>query len=608
MRARFPGCNGAEGEKVMDCSKKGLTSNERFNFVITSRAEPSRAEPSRAEPLSPPRLREQRRPPSPPDRRPAAGFRAPARRGRVRSVRALLVTLAMVLPGASNAQDSVDRAALVALYNMTGGASWTNNTNWLSNEALSEWHGVQTDANGRVTHVSLSENRLSGAIPVALGNLTSLQQLRLNSNELSGPLPLTLSALSQLSVLHIQSTTLCAPADTAFQAWLATINDFQGEGVCPLPPAARIRNVTVVNGPGSDGVWSTGERVELEVRYNKPVVVEQPDCWSYNADGTCRPPGPYVAVVFRDDERPGYGKVKSVALVPYAGGSGTDRLRFSYSVGAAKAGARGVEVADGTLLLRGATIRTIGGGDGKPEFTRTRVLQANVQAPSGAWTAGDTVRVQVTFTGPEAAPGKKQPNRDEVVVDKTRGTPSIGLVLGDRENRPLARTASYKRGSRSNTLTFEYEVTAGDGRVSAVEVVADSLALNGATIRNEQGYDAELDHLGTVRHASLALRVRDAGAAREGGTLAFTMELAQAPKAPVTVDYETKRGTVTFAPGRHPLVLEPGGSVAVLRPGRRDLARRPGPDVDGRGRLSDGAVGGGPVVVAQPGPGRLRGS
>ena len=57
------------------------------------------------------------------------------------------------------------------------------------------------------------------------------------------------------------------------------------------------------------------------------------------------------------------------------------------------------------------------------------------------------------------------------------------------------------------------------------------------------------------------------------------------------------------APGRHPLVLEPGGAVAVLRPGRRDLARRPGPDGDGRSRLSDGTAGGGPVVVAQPGPG-----
>ena len=34
----------------MDCSKKGLTSNERFDSAIMSRAEPSRAEPSRAEP------------------------------------------------------------------------------------------------------------------------------------------------------------------------------------------------------------------------------------------------------------------------------------------------------------------------------------------------------------------------------------------------------------------------------------------------------------------------------------------------------------------------------------------------------------------------------
>ena len=40
----------AEGEKVMDFSKKGLTSNERFDSAIISRAEPSRAEPSRAEP------------------------------------------------------------------------------------------------------------------------------------------------------------------------------------------------------------------------------------------------------------------------------------------------------------------------------------------------------------------------------------------------------------------------------------------------------------------------------------------------------------------------------------------------------------------------------
>ena len=57
-------------------------------------------------------------------------------------------------------------------------------------------------------------------------------------------------------------------------------------------------------------------------------------------------------------------------------------------------------------------------------------------------------------------------------MDETGGTPPIGQLLGDRQNRPLARTASYAEGSGSSTLTFEYEVTSADGRVRAVEVVA----------------------------------------------------------------------------------------------------------------------------------------
>ena len=44
---------------------------------------------------------------------------------------------------------ATDRAALVALYNATGGANWT------SNEALSEWHGVVTDGEGRVKRLYL---------------------------------------------------------------------------------------------------------------------------------------------------------------------------------------------------------------------------------------------------------------------------------------------------------------------------------------------------------------------------------------------------------------------------------------------------------------------
>ena len=341
-------------------------------------------------------------------------------------------------------------------------------------------------------------------------------------------------------------------------------------------PSARIRRVTLVSGPGSDGEWNAGERVEVEMRYTKPVVVEKPeDCWSYNADGTCRESGPFVLVVFRDDARPGYGKSLSTPLAPYVRGSGTATLRFAYTVGEDEDGARRVEPADNGILLRGATIRTLEGGEGKPEYTNTRVRQVTVRKlGGGAWTTGDTLRVAVRFAGPvQYTPPDEPQNRDKVVVDVTGGTPTIGLLLGDRQNRPLARTASYERGSGSNTLTFEYEVTGADDSLSAVEVVVDSLALNGATIRNERGYDAELDHLGAVRYApadrmtesdpptvSVAdARVREA----PGATLDFAVTLSGASSDTVTVDYRTvdasaragadytaRQGTLTFRTGQ----------------------------------------------------------
>ena len=50
-----------------------------------------------------------------------------------------------------------DRDVLVALYNATGGRNWTHSANWLSNRPLNEWHGVTTDASGRVTRIETLE-------------------------------------------------------------------------------------------------------------------------------------------------------------------------------------------------------------------------------------------------------------------------------------------------------------------------------------------------------------------------------------------------------------------------------------------------------------------
>ena len=69
---------------------------------------------------------------------------------------------------------SSDRDALIEFYHATHGPNWTNNTNWLSDKPLGEWHGVTTDENGQVCELGVNNNNLSGTIPPVLGELDAL--------------------------------------------------------------------------------------------------------------------------------------------------------------------------------------------------------------------------------------------------------------------------------------------------------------------------------------------------------------------------------------------------------------------------------------------------
>ena len=107
-----------------------------------------------------------------------------------------------------------ERDALVALYNAAGGANWTRSASWLTNAPVGQWHGVTIDANGRVAGLDLQNNALSGEIPVELGSLTNLEQLRLNGNQLTGEIPNSLGLLENLTLLHLVGNQLtgCVPA------------------------------------------------------------------------------------------------------------------------------------------------------------------------------------------------------------------------------------------------------------------------------------------------------------------------------------------------------------------------------------------------------------
>ena len=103
---------------------------------------------------------------------------------------------------------TADRAALVALYNATDGPNWVNNTNWLSDEPLREWHGVQIGESGRVVNVLLYANNLNGELPQELGNLSALYTLHLSQNRLTGELPSSTGNLTRLKILELSQNQL----------------------------------------------------------------------------------------------------------------------------------------------------------------------------------------------------------------------------------------------------------------------------------------------------------------------------------------------------------------------------------------------------------------
>ena len=143
-----------------------------------------------------------------------------------------------------------DRAALIALYDATGGANWTNRTNWLSDEPLEHWYGVTTDDDGRVTQLLLRENNLNGPIPAAVGNLTGLVRLDFQGNQLSESIPGSLGNLSNLEQLRLYDNQLSGSVPT----WLGNLSNLQWlnlrtNGFTDGIPAelGRLSNLTYLN-------------------------------------------------------------------------------------------------------------------------------------------------------------------------------------------------------------------------------------------------------------------------------------------------------------------------------------------------------------------------
>ncbi len=109
----------------------------------------------------------------------------------------------------SNAQTlETDSLALLSIYQSTDGDNWTNNTNWLSAEPVSTWHGI-TVSGDRVTKIELSNNNLQGSFPLDINDLTVLVELKIDQNTITFIPPLlNLFSLNKLIVNDNQLSSL----------------------------------------------------------------------------------------------------------------------------------------------------------------------------------------------------------------------------------------------------------------------------------------------------------------------------------------------------------------------------------------------------------------
>ena len=104
-----------------------------------------------------------------------------------------------------------DSLALVALYNSTNGAGWTNNMNWLQpSQPVSTWYGI-TVYNNKVEQIRLSNNNLTGTLPEEIGDFNDLKNIDVKGNQISGSIPSTIGKLTELTNLWLRGNQLTGP-------------------------------------------------------------------------------------------------------------------------------------------------------------------------------------------------------------------------------------------------------------------------------------------------------------------------------------------------------------------------------------------------------------
>ena len=302
---------------------------------------------------------------------------------------------------------------------------------------------------------------------------------------------------------------------------------------------ATISSIAISSSPAKGETYELGEIVEVRVRFDRSV----------RTTGT-----PRVALTIGKQTR--YATLSSWTRLA---------LSFDYAVQAGDRDEDGIGIAANALVLNGGTIK---GADGATDadLRHEAVAAAHNSKVNGTLITPPRVTgvFFISFPARGEAYGLAETIEVEVEFDRavaTTGSPQLALAIGT-ETRHATLSAWG-----SDSLYFDYSVQEADRDGDGISIAADSLVLNGGTIKAIDGAtDADLRHAavaagpgsrvdgsdGTrpaVRHISVISSPARSDTYEFGETIEVAVEFDKAvtatgsPQVALTVGTETRHAT-----------------------------------------------------------------
>ena len=327
-------------------------------------------------------------------------------------------------------------AALTGSLNLDGSSTLGLNGDRMTGLKAGDFAGLTG-----ITILGLGNNHLRDIPAGVFDPLTALTSLNLSGNGTAADDGLTrlpaglFDRLTGLMTLTLRGNDLSSLPPRIFEK---LTNLIAGNLTLSLNPGSADFVPTAIAGPVGGIDVASGGSVTLEVE-----GPEDDDLWGNNVKYAWAPPAgitvTYTGGTTANSPRPTF-------TAPAADGTHTFTLTVTGGGGVAATSSVDVRVAAGPKVVEVVFASQPTGGN------------------TPVYAAGETIEVAVRFDR-------------EVTVDKSGGTPSIMLNVGG-----ALRSALYLDGSGSRALTFGYVVQQTDRDTDGVDVVADSLALNGGEI------------------------------------------------------------------------------------------------------------------------------